>query len=137
MRRISQISANVASKMQNYIKNSLVFSLALDESTEVQDKPQLAIFVRYVSADVIVKEEMLDLVALKETTRSVDIKNKLDKVLTNVDIPLDKRISVSMDGAPAMVGGKVGLIILLKSDPKLPEFLPVHCIIHHEHLTGR
>ncbi|CAM2097887.1 unnamed protein product [Caretta caretta] len=82
--------ANVASKMQNDLKNSIAFSLAVDEFTDIQSKPQLAVFVRYVSADLIVKEEMLDLVALKETTHSVDIKNALDKALTNATTPLDK-----------------------------------------------
>ncbi|CAM2112343.1 unnamed protein product [Caretta caretta] len=133
-RRISQISDDVASKMQNDLKNSLVFSLAVNESTDIQDKPQLAIFVHYVSGDVIVKEEMLDFVGLKETTGVVDIKNALDKALTNADGPLDKLDSVAMDGAPAMVGGKVGF---LKSHSKFPEFLPVHCIVHCERLTGR
>ncbi|XP_061468686.1 general transcription factor II-I repeat domain-containing protein 2-like [Rhineura floridana] len=136
-RRISQISADVAGKMQNDLKNSLAFRFALDESTDIQDNPQLAVFVCYVSFDVTVKEEMLDLVALKETTRGVDIKNALDRALTNADIPLDKLISVATDGAPAMVGKNAGLIALMKNDPSFPEFLPVHCIIHHEHLAAR
>jgi hypothetical protein len=105
-RRISQISADVAGKMQNDFKNSFAFSLALDKSTDIQDNPQLAVFVRYVSSDVIVKEEVLDLVALKETTRGVDIKNSLDRALTNADIPLNKLVSVATDGTPAMVGEK-------------------------------
>ncbi len=49
------------------------------------------------------KKEMLDLVALKETTRGVDIKNVLDKTLKNADVPLNKLVSVATDGAPAMV----------------------------------
>lgn len=80
---------------------------------------------------------MLDLVALKETTRGVDIKNALDRTLTNADVPLNKLVSVATDGAPAMVGKNVGLIALMKSDPSFPEFLPVHCIIHREHLAAR
>nr|XP_032638806.1 EPM2A-interacting protein 1-like [Chelonoidis abingdonii] len=46
-------------------------------------------------------------------------------------------LSVSMDGAPEMMWGESRPYWILKSDPKFPEFLPVHCIIHHEHLTGR
>ncbi|XP_014778369.1 uncharacterized protein LOC106874960 [Octopus bimaculoides] len=51
-KRISQISADVAGKMQNDFKNSLAFGLALDEPTNIQDNPQLAVFIRYVFSDV-------------------------------------------------------------------------------------
>ena len=34
---ISQISTDVEVSVQNDLKNSLVFSLALDESTDIQD----------------------------------------------------------------------------------------------------
>ncbi|CAM2112118.1 unnamed protein product [Caretta caretta] len=134
-RRISQISADVASKMQNNLKNSLAFSLAVNQSTDIQDEQEVAIFIHYVPGDVIIKEEMLDLVTLKETTHNVDIKNTLDKALTNANVLLDKLVVT--DGSPAVGGEGIGLIGLLKSDSKFPEFLPVHCIIHHEHLTGR
>ncbi|XP_040069581.1 zinc finger BED domain-containing protein 5-like [Ixodes scapularis] len=76
-RRISQLSADVVDKLQEGLNSCKAFSLALDESTDIQDKPQLAIFVRYVSSDESVREELLDMVALKETTRGVDIKNAL------------------------------------------------------------
>ncbi|XP_076314748.1 general transcription factor II-I repeat domain-containing protein 2-like [Tachypleus tridentatus] len=79
---------------------------------------------------------MLDLVALKETTRGVDIKNALDRALTKADIPLDKLISVATAGVPTKVGKNAGLIVLMESDPSFPEFLPVHCIIRREHLAA-
>lgn len=47
-RSISQISANVAIKMQNDLQKSAAFSLALDESTDIHHNPQLVVFVRYV-----------------------------------------------------------------------------------------
>ncbi|CAI9715600.1 Hypothetical predicted protein [Octopus vulgaris] len=90
--------------MQNDLKNSLAFSLALDESTDLQDNPQLVVFIRYISSDVTVKEDMLDLVALKETTLCVDIKNALDRTLTNSDVPTNKLVNVATDGTPVMVG---------------------------------
>uniref|UniRef100_A0A0L8H4L9 Uncharacterized protein n=1 Tax=Octopus bimaculoides TaxID=37653 RepID=A0A0L8H4L9_OCTBM len=83
-------------------------------SAKVADNPQLAVFIRYVSSDVTVKEEMLDLVALKETASSVDIKNALDRTLTHADVPLNKLVSVATGGAPAMVGENVVLIALMK-----------------------
>ena len=136
-RRVSRINVDVEDKLQNDLKNSTAFSLALDESTDVRDNPQLAVFVRYVPNDVAVKEELLDLIALKETTRGVDIKNALDNILVNAEVPLNRLVSVATDGAPAMVGGNAGLIGLLKNDDNFPDFLSVHCIIHREHLAAR
>jgi len=83
-----------------------------------------------------VKEELLDLIALKETTRGCDIKDALDAVLRKAEVPIAKIISVSTDGAPSMTGCKNGLIGILKSDTDFPDF-PIHCIIHREHLTAK
>jgi len=115
----------------------LSLSLALDESTDIQDKPQLAIFVRYVTRYVDVKEELLDLISLKETTLGVDIKIAFDETLRKADIPLNKIMSISTDGAPSMVGCKNGLVGLLKNDTNFSDFIPIHCIIHREHLTAK
>lgn len=109
----------------------------MDESTDIQDNPQLAVFICYVSLDVIVKEKMLDLIALKETTRGVDIENALDSIVRNAKLPLEKLVSVATDGAPSMVGKSAILIGLLKSDPNYPTFFPIHCTIHWENLTAR
>jgi hypothetical protein len=49
------------------LKNCIAFSLVLDESTDITDLPQLAVFISFVSPDFVVKEELLDLVALQES----------------------------------------------------------------------
>ena len=109
--------------MQSDFKSSLAFSIAFDESKDIQDNPQLAIFVRYVSSDLTIKEELLDFVAIRETTRGVDITKRIDEALTRFYVSLDKLFSVATDGASAMVGKRVGLIGLMKCDPNFPEFL--------------
>ena len=47
-RLISQVSADIEVAMQSDLKSSLAFSIAIDESTGIQDNPQLAIFFRFV-----------------------------------------------------------------------------------------
>ena len=75
--------------------------------------------------------------AIKEANRGVDIKNVLNEALTRFYVPLNKLVSVATDGAPAIVGKRVRLIKLIKCDPNFPEFLPIHCIIHREHLVAK
>ena len=60
--------------LKNDLVSSVAFSIALHESTDIQDKPQLAVFVRYVSRNFYVKGELLYEVALKDTIKEVDIK---------------------------------------------------------------
>ena len=121
--------------MQRDFKSSLAFSAAFDESTGIQDNTQLAIFVRYFSSHLTTKEELLDFVAIRETTLGVDIKSALDEALTRFHVPLNKLVRVATDGASAVVGKRVGLIGLMKCYPNFPEFLPIHCIIHCKHLA--
>ena len=78
-RRISQISKDVAVTMRSDLKSSLAFSLALDESINTQDNPQVSIFVRFVLSDLTIKRELLDLVTIREAIRGIDIKNALDE----------------------------------------------------------
>ncbi|KAL4126266.1 hypothetical protein QTP88_010491 [Uroleucon formosanum] len=120
-RRISMISSDIFSNLQNEIGNCSALSLALDESTDIQDKPQLAIFVRYVTMNMEVKEELLDLIALKETTRGCDIKDALDVVLRKAEVPIAKIVNVSTDGASSMTGCKNGLIEKDKNFPQLSD----------------
>ena len=63
-RRITAINTSLEYNFKNDLKNCIVFSLALDESTDITDLPQLAVFMRFVSPDFVVKEELLYLVAL-------------------------------------------------------------------------
>jgi hypothetical protein len=104
----------------------------LDESTDIEDKPQLAIFVRFVTNDLDVKEELLNLIALKDTTRGSDIKGALGKAF----VPIKKIVSIATNSAPAIRGAKQGLMGLLTADTSYPDIIPVHCIIHREYLAA-
>ncbi|XP_065675532.1 protein FAM200A-like [Hydra vulgaris] len=136
-RRIFEICIEVEKHLLNELKNCEAFNLALDESTDIQDKPQMAVFVRYVTSDVLVKEELLDLVELKDTTRGIDLKEALNNVLVKANAPKNKLVSVATDGATAMVRKHIRLMGLLNSDPTYPEFIPVHFVIHREHLAAK
>jgi hypothetical protein len=66
----------------------------------------LAVFIRFVSPDFVVKEQLLDLVVLQESTRVVNIKNALDSIMKTFDVPLNNLVSIATDGALAMLGKK-------------------------------
>ena len=71
VRRIGNFSANVTMSLKNDLASLVAFSIALDESTDIQDNPQLAVFICYVSKQFCVKEELLVFVALIDTTKEL------------------------------------------------------------------
>ena len=52
-------------------------------------------------------------------------------------LPLFKLVSITTDGAPAMVGRTAGFIGLCKQCESFPDFLNYHCIIHQQGLCGK
>ena len=65
--------------LENDLASSDAISAALDEST---DNSQLAVFVRYVSKHSCANEELLELVAIGDTTKGVNMRNAMDSVLS-------------------------------------------------------
>ena len=86
----------------------------MDESTDIIACAQLCIFIRYVFENSIVKEELLDLASLPNTTTGQDISGALIEVLKKRNVPLDRISSIAADGAPSMVGKYKGAMALLR-----------------------
>ncbi|XP_060754330.1 general transcription factor II-I repeat domain-containing protein 2-like [Neoarius graeffei] len=135
--RISDINTSVESKLHSDLQACEYFSVALDESCDIEDKPQLAIFARSVSKECEIKEELLDIVPLKDRTRGIDVKETMMTVFEKANLPLSKLTAIATDGAPSMIGSVNGLVGLCKADETFPDFWNFHCIIHREQLVSK
>ena len=104
--------------MRGSLKDTCVgfdhFSIALDESTDLKDTAQLAVFIRGIMPNLNIVEELVQLMAMNDTTAGKDIFIALQRVLTDMKLDLSKLISVTTDGAPAMVGQEKGVVFLLE-----------------------
>ena len=49
-------------------------------------------------------------------------------------MPLNKLISIVPDAVPAMLGKKNRSFGILRDDSQILQIIPIHCIIHREHL---
>ncbi|XP_063730588.1 general transcription factor II-I repeat domain-containing protein 2A-like [Eleginops maclovinus] len=137
VRRVTAMSDNLTDQLDQDLRECRWFSIQCDESIDSSSTAQLMMFVRMVFQDFSTKEELLTLLPLKTSTRGVDIYNAVKEFFNNRNIPLEKLVSITTDGAPAMTGRHAGFIALCKSDPAFPKFVQYHCIIHQQALCAK
>lgn len=78
----------------------------------------MRVFVRFVSEDGTIKQELLDIVQLKDRTCEINLKETLMTVVEKANLQLSKLTAISTDRAPAMLGyekGLVGLCIVFQN----------------------
>uniref|UniRef100_A0A6P7HAL3 General transcription factor II-I repeat domain-containing protein 2A-like n=1 Tax=Diabrotica virgifera virgifera TaxID=50390 RepID=A0A6P7HAL3_DIAVI len=137
-RRVDDIGKHVEDKLKNRASEFIYYSLALDESTDMTDTAQVAIFIRGVDANFNKTEELAALFPLKDTTKSRDLLEAVQTTLNRFSLQLNNLSGLTTDGAPAMVGTHKGLVKLIENETcKVGNTLMLnfHCIIHHEGLV--
>ncbi len=127
----------IESQLHSDLQACEYVSVALDECCGIQDKPQLSIFARSVSSNCVIKEELLDIVPLKDRTRGIDVKETMMIAFAKANLPIPKLTAIATDGAPAMIGSVNRLVGLCEADQTFPEFWNFHCIIHQEQLVSK
>lgn len=140
--RITDIADNIEETLKTSAKDFKFFSLACDETTDITNTAQLAIFIRGITEDFDVREELLSLQAMHGTTRGEDLFEKLVIALNKFDLSFEKLSGLTTDGAPAMVGSHKGLTALVKQEMSRLSLDPgdlivCHCIIHQESLCAK
>lgn len=102
------------------------YSVALDESTDLTDTAQLAMFIRGVDVNFVVTEEMAALVSMKGTTRRCDLMESFNTLVNRYNLNLSNLAGICTDGAPSMVGKNKGLVALIKNNNPDISFIQYH-----------
>ena len=118
------------------VKSSIhgLFSIQLDESTDVSNFSQLMVFVRWATTDGL-QEEILYCSPLETTTRAADVLVNVENFFIKHDLKWQNLCSVCTDGASAMLGARSGFAKLIRD--LNPEATSVHCMIHRQSLASR
>ena len=119
-RRIVDMADHSSEQLKIVSKKFEYFSLALDESTDISDTSQLLIFVRGVNGDFAITEELVEMRSMMSTTTGADIAAETIKGLENIGLggAWGKLSGVTTDGAPAMIGTRVGAVTKLTEHAK-------------------
>lgn len=136
-RRIQAMSVNVREQLKDDLQKCVFLSLQCDESTDICNVAQINIFIRMVFNDCSAKEDILSVLPLKGNTRGYDIYQVIKNHIIEINLPLQKLVSITTDGAPAMIGSNVGFITFCKNDADFPNFFNYHCIIHQQVLCTK
>lgn len=136
-RRASDISENIEKILKDKLSSAEFVSLAMDESLDINDTPQLLVFIRAINSQFEITEELLDMVSLEHGTTGMEIKNAVLKILTTFNIGPEKITAFTTDGAPAMLGKRNGAVALLKEALKNDDIYSYHCIVHQQALFAK
>ena len=133
--RAIKMATDITRQQIEDINSAQAYSIACDESSDVNDIEQTALLCRYMNSDGP-QEEIIELIPLKGQTRGEDICEAIVNCLKAKGIKTSHMVSVATDGAPSMRGAHKGFVTLLQKslDRKLLTF---HCILHQEALCAQ
>jgi hypothetical protein len=110
-----------------------MFSIQLDESTDVTHVAQLLVYVRYVYNDDI--KLSYSFANLWKLQLLQDIFLKMSDVFEEHSIEWKNLCAVCTDGAPVMLGCRSGFQASIKT--VAPNAIGTHCVIHRQMLPAK
>ena len=129
MRRTDLLAKDLVLLLNERLKSTNCISLAIDESTDMTNNFQLIVFVRYYDeSKKEFIEDLLGVTALKERTQGEDIQKALKSIVESNNIEMKSIISLTTDGALAMLSRGKGLVGRILKDNL--DLITYHCIIH-------
>ena len=133
-RRVEDIAENLELQLRDRARHFDFFSLALDESCDIRDTAQLLVFLRGITSDFKVTQELAAVRSMKGTTTGSDLFTEVSASMDKLGLTCDRLIGVTTDGCPSLTGKNVGLLkhIQDRATEVHPEhkLVFIHCIIH-------
>lgn len=130
-----EILSIVARKVQKSIREEIgtsKFCIMADEARDESKKEQMAIVLRFVNKEGLIKECFLDLVHVSDT-HALTLKNSICAVLSGNNLNVQDIRSQGYDGASNMRGEWNGLKALILNE--CPYAYYIHCLAHQLQLA--
>ncbi|GBO10107.1 General transcription factor II-I repeat domain-containing protein 2 [Araneus ventricosus] len=98
--RMEAIDKNSTSQLESKIGQFKFCSIAMDESTDINDTAQLVLFIRGVDENFEITEELACMRSLKGTTKGCHIFREFQEGLLTLKVPITNICNITTDGAP-------------------------------------
>lgn len=95
--RINGLSGNIYEQLQDRARSFIAYSIALDESTDITDNAQLAIFIRGVDDKFEVTEELLSLCPMYGHNTAKDIFQQRCGAIERLSVPWNRLVGITTD----------------------------------------
>ncbi|XP_077137281.1 SCAN domain-containing protein 3-like [Ranitomeya variabilis] len=132
-RRINEIAEDIEVQLLERINASPWYAIQVDESTDVDNKAMMLVYVRYIFQEDV-HEDMLCALLLPANTTGAELFKSLDDYISG-NLNWSFCVGICTDGAAAMTGRLSGLTTRVKEVAS--ECESTHCVIHREMLASR
>ncbi|CAB4067052.1 unnamed protein product [Lepeophtheirus salmonis] len=134
--RISELLEDLNSQLKQRVRCFIAFSVAIDESTDITDVAQLAIFIRGVHNKLTVTEEFVEFGPHNgyiNSRRHFCVCRSYTKLSVS---GLVTRCSIATDDAPSIIGKKAGVVTKFKTKVQVhnegDRFWEFHWFLHQD-----
>lgn len=124
---ISLCAAESRRLIVDEVKEAKYFTIIADEVSDVSNKEQVALVVRYTKEDATIKEKFVDFKHAERTT-GVVLAHVIQSAFESYGLDLDDCRGQAYDGASNMSSSRVGVQGIISQ--QFPKALYVHCTAH-------
>ena len=129
---------NIRNQLENILqKDKTYYSVALDELIDATDSAQVLYFVRAITEEFDIYEELLVLSTFKGRTRGIDVFNNFKEKFCDKGLNITNIVSICTDGAPSMTRKREGFVAHLKKELNQTTLISFHCILHQQNLCAK
>ena len=132
-RRIDEMAEDIEAQLLERIKESPWYTLQADESTDVDNKATMLVFVRYIFQEDV-HEDMLCALLLPTNTTAAELFKSLNDYMSG-KLNWSFCVGICTNRAAAMTGWISGFSTRIKE--VAPECESTHCVIHRVMLANR
>ena len=96
-RRIEDIEENLQLQFKNGVGSFDFFSLALKESCDVRYTAQLLVFLRGITQEIKITEELAAVRSMKITPTGIELFNKVNACMDKLKLKWERLVGITID----------------------------------------
>lgn len=122
----------IQKKISDETKNARFFSMIADEASDISNKEQMALVIRFVDQNSEIREEFMEFLAC-DSTGAEYLVDKISKAVESLSLDMRYLSGQAYDSAGNMAGANSGVSTRIRS--LFPRALYFHCASHRLNLA--